>query len=233
MPAGALTVDRRAGAASAAPAFRGDRANLFPVLADLEPPFLVIKPGVREDEFYALAGEDSEWEYLDGRLVMSPASNRHEDLFRFLLTLLSGFLDERGGAVVRGSRYPMRLDERWSPEPDLLVVRDERRHLLTPQRLEGPADFVVEIASEGDPAFDAREKLPRYREAGIPEIWLVDPFEGKVLAERRDRSTYRREERSEGRLESSVVPGFWIDPAWLWRERLPSTLACLRRILSE
>jgi Uma2 family endonuclease len=201
------------------------------VLADLEPPYLVIKPGVREDEFYALAGEDSEWEYLDGRLVRSPASDRHEDLFRFLLTLLSSYLDERGGAVVRGSRYPMRLDERWSPEPDLLVVRDDRRHLLTPQRLEGPADWVVEIASEGDPGFDVREKLPRYREAGIPEIWLVDPFEQKVLTERKEGAVYHRSGHIEGRLESTVVPGFWIDAGWLWRDDLPSTLKCLRQIL--
>jgi Uma2 family endonuclease len=203
------------------------------MLAGLEPPYLVIKPGVREEEFYALAGEDSEWEYLDGKLVMSPASNRHEDLFSFLLTLLRAFVDGRGDAIVRGSRYPMRLDERWSPEPDLLVVRKERRHLVGPQRLEGPADWVIEIASEGDPGFDAREKLPRYREAGIPEIWLIDPFERKVLVERKSESGYTRAEQATGRLESTVVPGFWIDVSWLWQGELPSTLSCLRQLLGD
>ena len=118
----------------------------------VQPPFLLVKPFVTEEEFYRDATEDSNWEYLDGRLVMhSPAFNRHEDCFRFLITLSSVYLDERGGAVVRGSRYPMRLDEHWSPEPDLLVVRDERRHLLTKTRLEGPADFVIEIASDSAP----------------------------------------------------------------------------------
>lgn len=200
------------------------------MLADLEPPYVVIKPGVSEEEFYAL-GEDSAWEYLDGRLVMSPASMRHEDLFRFVLTLLSGFLGERGGARVFGSRYPMRLDERWSPEPDLLVVRDERRHLLTEKRLEGPADWVIEIVSEGDPSFEVREKLPRYREAGIGEIWLIDPFAERVLVERKAVGDYERNELSSGRLESSIAPGFWIEVSWLWQDDLPSTLACLRRIL--
>ncbi len=203
------------------------------MLADLEPPYVVIKPGVREEEFYALAGEDSDWEYLDGRLVMSPASKQHEQLFRFLLTLLNAFLEERGGAEVFGSRYPMRLDERWSPEPDLLVVRDERRHLLTEQRLEGPADWVIEIASAGDPSFEVREKLPRYREAGIPEIWLVDPFAGRVLVERRSEGGYERSDLGSGRLDSATVPGFWIEASWLWREDLPSTLGCLREILGE
>ena len=200
---------------------------------DLEPPFLLIKPGVSEEEFYQLAGEDSDWEYLDGRLVMSPASDLHEDLFSFLMALLRTYLDERAGAVVRGSRYPMRLDPSWSPEPDLLVVRSERRHLLTRKCLEGPADWVIEIASEGDPRLDEREKLPRYQAAGIPEIWLVDPFSRSLRVEILAGSGYRSTTVSTGRVSSSVVPGFWIDAGWLWEEKLPSTLACLREILGS
>ncbi len=198
---------------------------------ELEPPFVIVRSGVTEDDFYRLAGEDSEWEYLDGRLVMSPASDRHEDVFRFLLTLLSAFLDERGGGVVRGSRYPMRLDPQWSPEPDLLVVLDERRHLMTSQRLEGPADLVIEIASESDPSFDAREKLPRYRQAGVPEIWLIDPFADSLQVYTRTASSYDCRTAASGRVDSSVVTGFWIDADWLWQDPLPSTFACLRLIL--
>ncbi len=200
----------------------------------LEPPYLTIKPGISEEEFYRLTGEDEDWEYLDGRIVMhSPASDQHEDLFRCLLTLLSGFLDERKGAVVRGSRYPMRLDERWSPEPDLLVVRDEHRHLMTPRHLDGPADMVVEIVSESDPRLDYREKLPRYRDANIEEIWIVDRFERRVLAATRIGATYNEHNLTSGRLDSKVVRGFWIDVDWLWRDALPSTLACLRLILGH
>jgi Uma2 family endonuclease len=125
----------------------------------------------------------------------------------------------------------MRLDERWSPEPDILVVTDSRRHLIKPQRLEGRADFVIEIASESDPSLDYREKLPRYREAGIPEIWLVDPFKEQVLAERHAAAGYASNVESSGTLESTVLPGFWIRAAWLWQQELPSTTACLREIL--
>ncbi len=198
----------------------------------LEPPYLIVKPGVDEEEFYRLADEDSDWEYLDGRILMhSPASDRHEDLFRFLLTLFSAFLDERKGALVRGSRFPMRLDAKWSPEPDLLVVSDSRRDRMTSQRLEGPADLVVEIVSESDPGLDYREKLPRYREAEISEIWIVDRFRREVLVETKTPDGYIAETLSSGRLESSVIPGFWIEVSWLWEDALPSTVACLRSIL--
>jgi Uma2 family endonuclease len=198
----------------------------------LDPPYLVVKPGVSEDEFCRLADEDSDWEYLDGRIVMhSPASNRHEDLFRFLLTLFSGFLDEKGGGVVRGSRYPMRLDARWSPEADILVVTDAHRERMTETRLEGPADLVVEIVSESDPTLDYREKLPRYREAGIPEIWIADRFRNEVLRETKTAEGYESRTLSSGWLSSAVVTGFFIEVSWLWEENLPSTLACLRQIL--
>ncbi len=125
----------------------------------------------------------------------------------------------------------MRLDERWSPEPDLLVVRDDRRHLMTPQRLEGPADLVIEIASESDPKLDLREKLPRYQEAGVTEMWFIDPFEEVVQVHLKSASGYESETLASGRLDCSVVPGFWIDVGWLWHEELPSTLGCLRQIL--
>ncbi len=211
----------------------GGRAYTPVVGIDVEAPFVLSKPLRGEADFYELVDEDSPWELLDGRLVMSPASDRHEDLFRFLLTLLSAWLDERGGGVVRGSRYPMRLDPRWSPEPDLLVVTDAHRERITAQRLEGPADLVVEIASDGDPDLDERDKLPRYRAAGIPEIWLVSPQTTSVRVDRLDpQGQYVTERRSQGRLDSTVLPGLWIEVAWLWEEPLPSTLGCLRGVLS-
>jgi Uma2 family endonuclease len=123
----------------------------------------------------------------------------------------------------------MRLDPRWSPEPDLLVVREERRHLMGPQRLEGPADLVIEIASPG--RIDIRKKLPRYHEARLPEIWIVDPYARSIRVDTLESGGYQTRTFTSGVLASAVVPGFWIDVAWLWQDTLPSTLSCLRQIL--
>jgi Uma2 family endonuclease len=185
--------------------------------------------GMTEDEFYAWADEDCPWQYLGGELVREPVSGHHEDLFAFLLTLLTDYLGVRGGGKVRGSRYAMRLDPKWSPEPDLLVVREERLHLMGPQRLEGPADLVIEIASPG--RIDIRKKLPRYHEAQLPEIWIVDPYARSIRVDTFESGSYQTRTFTSGVLFSAVVPGFWIDVAWLWQDPLPATLSCLRQIL--
>ena len=203
------------------------------MILEVEPPFLVIKPGLSEEDFYRLAGEDSDWEYIDGRVVMhSPASNQHENLFRFLFILLGYYLDRKGGGALRGSRYPMRLSPTWSPEPDLLVVREERLDLLGKNRLEGPADLVIEIVSDADSHLVYREKLPRYGEAAIPEIWIVDPFRGELLVDHAAGGSRDRRLLKAGRLPSTAVPGFWIEVDWLWREPLPPTPVCLEEILA-
>jgi Uma2 family endonuclease len=201
---------------------------------ELEPPFTIILSASPEEEFYRLASEDSNWEYLDGRIVMhSPASYRHEDLQGFLFTLTRGYADETGAGAVLGSRYPMRLDPRWSPEPDLLFVRKSRKHLLVQQRLEGPADLVVEIVSATDSLLVYKEKVPRYRDAGLPEVWIVDPFRKEVLVDAAGPSARVTRSLRSGRLASAVLAGFWIEVDWLWEEKLPSTLACLRQLLAE
>lgn len=187
---------------------------------------------ITEDDFYRLADEDSNEECLDGALwVREPASIRHEDLFTFLLTLLRGFVDERGGGIVLGSRYPMRLDGRWSPEPDILAVRDEHLGRVTENRLEGAADLVIEIASPSSQRLDLEKKLPGYREAEIPEIWLVDPSAEVVEVSGHSHKGSETTLHHEGCLTTPVVPGFWLDLTWLWADPLPSTVACLRQIL--
>jgi Uma2 family endonuclease len=186
-----------------------------------------------EGEFYSRTGDDSRREYLGGAAVVrEPASDGHEDLFAFLLALLRTYLEERGEGLVRGSRFPMRLDESWSPEPDLMVIREARRHRLGPRRLEGPADLVIEIASDSAPRADLRLKLPRYRQAAVPEIWLIDPRTRSVRVETLADTGYRTVTMPAGRLDATAVPGFWIDVEWLWREPLPPVLSCLHQILA-
>jgi Uma2 family endonuclease len=191
---------------------------------------------VSEEVFYSEEYEGSPYEYLDGELVVcEPVSTVHDDVGGFLYTIMRNVFEERGDGFVKGSRLPMRLDPKWSPEPDVTVVRAENVHRIGAQRIEGPADLVIEVVSPGDVRRALRLKLPRYRLARIPEIWVVDPYTRSVRVE-----TAENPENPEkavrvvtaGRLDSVVFPGFWIDVSWLWRQPLPPTLTCAHQILA-
>jgi len=59
----------------------------------------------------------------------------------------------------------------------------------------------------------------------------VDPKRREVLVDRQGPTGREAWTISEGRIESAVVPGFWIDAGWLWQEELPTPLQCVTRIL--
>jgi Uma2 family endonuclease len=76
-----------------------------------------------------------------------------------------------------------------------------------------------------------------YQLAGIPEYWIVDS-----RPQRRHMVVYQLgadgryqvvPPDGQGRLHSRALPGFWIDPAWLWQEEPPDPLLLLHEILAE
>ena len=77
-----------------------------------------------------------------------------------------------------------------SAEPDIIVVLweslDEGRVREVPSRkspersveLEGAADLVVEVISDGSVGKDRTRLPPQYAAAGVPELWLADVRRG-------------------------------------------------------
>ncbi len=201
----------------------------------IEPPFIIRKFGVSEEEYDRLTDEDTKADLFDGTLVIhSPASIRHETVFMFMAFLMHGYVEQRQLGKVLGSRATMHLAHCRKFEPDILFVRKERLELLTEKELEGAADMVVEILSGWTRDYDLREKREVYHEAGIGEIWFVDPEEQVITADRR-----RREEKgyitttaTSGRVKSEAMQSFFVQAEWLWREILPDPFLCLQEILS-
>ena len=61
------------------------------------------------------------------------------------------------------------------PEPDISIIRGDRRQFLVQGRHPGPAEaeLLIEV-SESSLAFDRTTKLGIYAKAGIREYWIVD-----------------------------------------------------------
>ena len=128
------------------------------------------------------------------------------------------------------------LGGRSSRDPDLTFVSNERLHLLTRDRLDGPADLVVEIISPDSVRRDRRDKFDEYARAGVREYWIADvrPRQRRFDAWALDEVGGFRElpPDDDGRVHSSVLPGFWLRPDWLWQEPTPSELDVLEEILA-
>lgn len=121
-------------------------------------------------------------------------------------------------------------------QPDILVVTTESLGRLSRERLEGPADLVVEIVSRDSVRRDRHDKLHEYRRAGVREYWVVDPRPGRNRADfyRLDAAgeyeLYATDE--DERVASAVLPGFWLRPSWLWLESKPPVMTAFLEILS-
>jgi len=182
------------------------------------------------DEFLAWANEDTLAEWVDGEVVMySPASNRHQDLARFLTSVLGIYVETHSLGVVRPAPFQMKLER--GREPDLLFVASEHLARLKETYLDGPADLVVEIISPESVARDRGEKFYEYAQGGVVEYWLIDPQARWAEFYRLKAGHYRPAfSGDKGIYRAEVLPDFWLRVEWLWQEPLPKTLDVLREL---
>ena len=186
-----------------------------------------------EDEFVAWCDEDVWAEWVDGEVIMhSPASYKHSDLVAFLTIVLHLFVDHFGLGKICGPEFQFRLAElRRRRAPDLFFVAKGRLDRIQTNHFEGAPDLVIEIASPDSMARDWREKYWEYRTAGVREYWIIDPMAQRVEAYRlTDDGEYAVIGLQKGRLASTVLPGFYLRPAWLWQDTLPNPLAVLKEL---
>jgi hypothetical protein len=47
------------------------------------------------------------------------------------------------------------------------------------------------------------------------------------------RGKYRDIRPRKGLVHSRILPGFWLDPEWLWQDPLPDELEILQQLLGE
>jgi Uma2 family endonuclease len=117
-----------------------------------------------------LLNEDHPVELIEGYLVNKmPQNSPHSGSVFATQDILSNLLPD--GWICRG-QLPIRLSD-GMPEPDLAVVRGDRRTYFTRQPV--PVDFGIAIeVSDTTLAADRTDKQRTYARAGIPEFWIVN-----------------------------------------------------------
>lgn len=192
----------------------------FPHNVIIDGEYIIMKPGVSEEEFWEIANEDTNFELIDGVLLIhSPASTEHEEIFKYLLQIISYYLERTAKGMVIGSRLVMRLSPKWNPEPDLMVILKESVGRVKETRVEGPAEVVIEILSPSTRDTDTGKKLPKYLEAGVKEVWILDPANKEITLH--DPGATRVMDK---KIDSKILPGLSIKCEWIWkRDEYPAS----------
>ncbi|HQX51585.1 MAG TPA: Uma2 family endonuclease, partial [Planctomycetaceae bacterium] len=120
-------------------------------------------------------------EIIDGEHYVNPAPNLyHQTVSRRIQFILYAQIELRNLGVVFNAPCDVQLSPHDILQPDLAVVLAQRKHILTPTKIKGTPDLVVEILSPSTEARDRNLKRERYQAVGVPEYWIVDPFEHTV-----------------------------------------------------
>lgn len=201
------------------------------LIADLEDEIVVETIPMSYEEYLAWAEGDERrrGEWVDGEVIpFMTISDRHDRIVMFIGHLIAIYLDLRGPGRVFGQEFELRSRPGAAREPDLVVVLKQHLDRLEEMRFVGAADVVVEVNSRDSVTRDRQVKFTEYEATGIPEYWLIDPRVGRERIDlfQLDGDGAYRPVRSdaEGRLFSSVLPGVWLDPAWLGEGELPSVI---------
>ncbi len=192
-------------------------------------------PYVSYEEFLDWADEDTLAEWVDGAIVMtSPASRQHQKIVNFLVALLSTFSSLHSLGEVIDGPFQMKLG-RSGREPDVLFIAQGHLDRFKPTYLDGPADLVIEVVSPESAGRDRGDKFYEYREAGIPEYWLIDPLLQQAEFYQLDTAGLYQSVAvdAEGIYRSRALPGFWLRVAWLWKDPLPDATQALLTIDRE
>lgn len=194
-------------------------------------------PGVRvtEPQFVErYFHEDLNAEWVDGEVfVMAPANVEHEDLQRWLGTLLTMHVDSNDSGKIFGPETQVRLAKIPSRRnPDLLFIARANLHHLTATSFDGAPDLVMEIVSPDSAARDWRDKYFEYERSGVRDYWLIDPgqrrCEGYSLGRARKYALLRQDD--DGRIFSKVLRGLFLRPDWLWQSPRPKLAAVLKQL---
>lgn len=189
------------------------------------------------DEYVEWADEDVHAEWVDGEVIVhTPPKEVHQRIVGFVYELLSQFARLQQLGTVYFAPFEVTLwEDGPARAPDVFFVSSRHAGQSNSNGSVAALSLVVEVISPGTVLIDRNDKLREYEEAGVREYWIIDSRPGYQRAD-----FYRLDD--EGRyvlfatedddvVESTVLPGFWLHPGWLWQEQLPNPLLLLADIV--
>ena len=133
------------------------------------------------DDLPQIPPDRKRYELIEGELFVSAAPNtEHQRKTGRLFRRLADHVDQHDLGEMFIAPYDVVLDASTVLEPDIVFVSKARRSIVKAACIEGVPDLVVEVTSDSSRTIDRFVKRDRYAEFGVPEYWLLDPFEPRI-----------------------------------------------------
>ena len=177
------------------------------------------------DDFLALGETDGKWELDDGVLyIMASGTPDHQFLMRWLCRPIEDYFlefEQPPAQLIQEMTTILSRELQRAPEPDIVIILNERRHIVGRSRVEGAPDIVIEILST-DRNRDLIRKRQIYAEAGVLEYWPIDPRHDTVTRlELRDGAYVERAVLTAAdTLTTPLLPGLAIPLARIFQHPL-------------
>ena len=138
-----------------------------------------IKMGYRE--YCAIPDDGRRHEIVDGVHYVNPApSTYHQTVSRKIQFQLFAQIELKEEGFVFNAPTDLQLSEHDIVQPDILLVLKRHKIKITPTKIKGPPDLVIEIISPGTKDHDRVRKFSLYGQSGVAEYWIVDIDEHRV-----------------------------------------------------
>jgi Uma2 family endonuclease len=164
-------------------------------------------------------GANAEW--VEGEIIMmAPSGPEQQDLNWWLCTLVRHYVDYKDlGIVLMDTFTRLTVPRQQVRAPDVLFVQKSRANIVVGNKAIGGApDLIMEVV----------EKYHDYEAAGVREYWIIDPAtQARETYALSAQGRYQRLAEQDGRLVSTVIPGWFLRPEWMWRDPRPSVLQLL------
>lgn len=211
------------------------------MIMTLEPPVaetVVETPCLRMtyEEYLDWHPEDILAEWVEGEVIVHmPPLEIHQSAVTFMDRLIGLFVEMLQLGRLKVAPFEVRLNpDGPSREPDLLFIDQAHMNRLTPKRVDGAPDLVIEIVSDDSVQRDRVTKFDEYERAGVREYWIIDnrPDHQRAWFYRLgDDGRFATIPLDDGGVfRSTVLPGFWLRQAWLF-DPAPDAIAAIAHVL--
>ena len=154
-------------------------------------------------------GTDNRYELEDGELIIvNPPTFDHALIIRYLTNAFEAEISRLNLAWVTLLNVGVRTSINRSRIPDVSVIsRDQITQRNISAVIETASLLAIEIVSPESRTRDYRYKRSEYSVVGIPEYWIVDPTEQKVVILNLVEGLYEQVEyKEDDRIVSQIFP---------------------------